>query len=578
LLVAGAPLAEADLYEARQVLCHVDLSEIEVSPDGSHIYAAEDDGVVAFARDPGNGDISFVEFVFDGHRDFEGLAGVSDLELSHDGLHVYVSAFSGDALTVLARDLVTGKLTYVETLQDGMGGVTGLTDPWNLAVSSDGNHVYVIASPGQEEGTIAAFEREPASGRLTFAQVLTQGVGGVDGLYYPMSLAASPEGNHVYVIGALGTLAVFARAPASGELTFQEVEQDGNVGGEFLRWGMTLSDDGTHLYAAGYWWINVFERDPVSGSLTLAQMVEDNTGGVDGIYGVTGMAISPDGGHLYATSTWESALTVFTRDPAAGQLGFVECEKDGVAGADGLRYAYSVGLSADGGQVFTGGDSDGMGEFARDSETGEVDFRHTHGGRSYFGLLGVRSVTLSPQGDHLYAAGQGSDAVPHFARDQTTGELTLSGMQRDGVGGVETLDGASSVVVSHDGAHVYAAADRDNALTVFARDQMTGVLVLVEAHADGVAGVDGLAGVAAVVMSPDDRHVYTAASVDSAVAGFAREPVTGSLTFVELEQDGVGGVDGLAGARALTLFRVNSDLFADGFESGNTSYWSHTEW
>ena len=50
------------------------------------------------------------------------------------------------------------------------------------------------------------------------------------------------------------------------------------------------------------------------------------------------------------------------------------------------------------------------------------------------------------------------------------------GIQKDGVGGVDGLDGAYSVTVSPDGNHVYAGGYTDDAIAVFSRKSSTGAL------------------------------------------------------------------------------------------------------
>ena len=120
----------------------------------------------------------------------------------------------------------------------------------------------------------------------------------------------------------------------------------------------------------------------------------------------------------------------------------------------------------------------------------------------------------------------------------------------DGTG--ETIDGLDRVealAISPDGAHVYAGSFSDKAAAVFERDAATGELTFVQALFDGEGGVDGLSETSSVTISPDGGHVYAAGRGDSAVAVFSRDDTTGELTFVEIQKDGVGGVDGIDGAR-----------------------------
>ena len=88
--------------------------------------------------------------------------------------------------------------------------------------------------------------------------------------------------------------------------------------------------------------------------------------------------------------------------------------------------------------------------------------------------------------------------------------LTFVEVHKDGVGRVDGLDGADSVTVSPDGSHLYAAGFDDDALAVFSRNSTTGALTFVEVQVDGVAGVDGLDAATSVTVSPGGSHLYAA--------------------------------------------------------------------
>ena len=92
------------------------------------------------------------------------------------------------------------------------------------------------------------------------------------------------------------------------------------------------------------------------------------------------------------------------------------------------------------------------------------------------------------------------------------------------------LTGESSVAVSPDGAHVYVVGWSDNALAIFGRSANTGVLTFEGSIRDGVGGVDGLEGAASVTVSPDGKHVYVAGHDGGAVAVFRRIASAGALT------------------------------------------------
>src|SRR2546427_403888 len=153
------------------------------------------------------------------------------------------------------------------------------------------------------------------------------------------------------------------------------------------------------------------------------------------------------------------------------------------------------------------------------------------------GLNGATGVAVSPDGKHAYAAGELDDALAVFDRDSATGALTFVEMQKQAVGGVDGLPGANAVAVSPDGAHVYAAGSLANAVAVFGRDAATGKLAFVEAQHEGQNGVLGLSGARGVAVAPDGANVYVAGVSDDALAVFARNPETGTLTFLQVLQD-----------------------------------------
>jgi DNA-binding beta-propeller fold protein YncE len=100
--------------------------------------------------------------------------------------------------------------------------------------------------------------------------------------------------------------------------------------------------------------------------------------------------------------------------------------------------------------------------------------------------------------------------------------LTFVEFQQDGVGIIDGLDGAISVTVSPDGKNIYAAGFNDNAVAVFSRNSTTGALTFVEIQKDGVGTVDGLFSAVSVTVSPDGNNVYAAGLNDAAVAVFNR--------------------------------------------------------
>lgn len=354
-------------------------SGLALSPDGASLYVAGDrDGTLAlFGRNSATGALAFVEALRDEQGGIGLLGGARAVVVSPDGAHVYAAARGDDAVVVLARDAGTGQLTYVEAQHDGEGQVDGLDAATALAISSDGLNVYAA---GGDEDSVAVFRRDAASGRLTFVEVQRNAVGAVKGIQSPRALALDPAGANLYVTGhASDALAVFARDPASGALTFVEEKKDGKddvEDGLNGAYGVAVGPDGAHVYVTSDKddALVVFERTAPGGNLVFREVERDGVGGVDGLVGAKAVAVSPDGGQVYVTSTDENALAVFSRNAATGGLTFIELQRDGTGNVDGLNGALAVAVSPDAASVYVAGtDDDAVAVFGNRCGNGTLD-------------------------------------------------------------------------------------------------------------------------------------------------------------------------------------------------------------
>ncbi|MCP3868710.1 MAG: lactonase family protein [Gammaproteobacteria bacterium] len=546
---------------------------VAISPDGAHLYAAgfEDDAIAVFVRDENTGELVFLEAYRDGTEGVEGLDGARAVTVSPDGAHVYAAGYREDAVAVFTRDISTGALTPTEVQRQGVGGVNGLNGASSVTLSPDGLNLYVT---GSVLDTVAVFARIPSTGSLRFVEVLQDGMEGVDGLAGATSIAVSPGGQHLYVAShADDAVAVFTRDSTDegeGRLGFVGAIKDDDYGIDGLNYAVAVavSPDGANVYATGRTddAVAVFARDETTGELTFQGAIRNDPDEVEGLDGATGIAIAPTGDYLYVVSRNDDALVVFTRDED-GQLEFLEAQYDDTEGVDGLDSASSVAVSPDGSHVYgTGWKDDALVVFSQNGTTGELSFREVHwddtGGVN--GLEAATSVALSPDGVHLYVAGQDDNALVVFERDQITGQLFYIDTLYDGIGVRYGLTQPSSVTVSPDGAHVYVTGFTANAVTVFERDTTTGMLGFVEVQRDGTGGVNGLDGAETVSVSPDGRHVYATGFNTGTVVAFLRDETTGQLNFLESLQNGTGTVDGLLGARDIVLSPSGSHVYVTG--------------
>jgi cysteine-rich repeat protein len=319
-----------------------------VSPDGKNVYVTADGSwaVVVFARNLATGALTFVESKVHGVGGVDGIAGANGVAVSPDGAHVYVTGGASYAVAVFSRDQNTGALTYVEKQQQGVGGVIGMGGPTYVVVSPDGAHVYVTSNGIPP--AVAVFARNPTTGALTFVEAEQDGANGVTGLTTPVQMVMSPDGAHLYVAAwgnNDGAVVSFARNTGTGALTFLAADASPAVPGILGPNGITIDPTGSQVYVAswGNGVVTALARNPTTGALTFQQSVGANAGDK--------LAMSPDGGRIYM-ATWVDQLRVLTRDPATGNIAVVQTLTDNVGGVDGLQGSISVTASPDGRSVY----------------------------------------------------------------------------------------------------------------------------------------------------------------------------------------------------------------------------------
>lgn len=322
------------------------------------------------------------------------------------------------AIHLFRRNEVTGELFYVQRMEASSEGFSdGFDDILQLAAGVDPSIVYATS----ELATISSASRlSLPQGRMDFVETLRDGEGGVSGISRPTGIALSPDGLSAFVVSP---------------------------------------DDQT---------LSAYNVAALSGELEPAGIYVDGVGGVDGLAGPAGVAVSPDGANVYVAGSRE--LAVFDRAPSSGSLTFAQVLVDGINGAGSISFANSVVVAPDGFHVYTLA-GDRISEFAR-STSGTLTYLRTTYGGTFAGVPGLteaRDLVFSPDGANAYVAASRGDSLLVFARDSGTGQLTSIQRLQDGVGGVGGLNGASAVAVSPDGAHVYAVSAESNAVTIYER-------------------------------------------------------------------------------------------------------------
>lgn len=390
-----------------------------VSYDGSHAYSisAKYGTIAVYARNTSTGLLGNLVQVIPAGL----LAGASIAippPITRNSLSapdfVYVTNPAEDSLLVYQRNnafgtVNFGKLTLVQVLTDGVGDIDGLAGAGRIVISDDVTpRVYVA---GQDDNAIAVFTMNETDGHLSFVEAFRHA-----DLQNPTSLALTTTplvfgvtlnpflyvtsvGNDSVVVLNRGTNLSHAQTVSNGAGGVTAITEPS---------ALVISHDPLQLYlyvaSPVDNAISVFEREVITGALTLRQVIREGADGVSGIAGVTSLAINPDSTHLIATSGTDT-LAVF--QIASGQLTIVQRVRDGANLVQGIDHPQSALFVGDDVYVSSGGPEVGAGGIARfDFDRFQAPGNHYHVEYSGMEALTVQSAA---QPDLVHA---GEIAIP----------------------------------------------------------------------------------------------------------------------------------------------------------------------
>ncbi len=380
LLTVGASAAQAAPGSLQFLEQHTEVGlgfarGVTVSPDGKNVYAAGQnaDAIVSYSRNAATGALTSMGCIEDAGApttgcasSAEGLDSARFVAVTPDLKNVYVTGGDDAAVVVFDRNLSTGALSNARCFEGNDGPDLGATCPdlatpllgaEGIAVSTDNNQVYVAA---QGPDSLATLTRTPADGNLSFLEADTTGLD-------PRELAVSPDGKGVYVAAATSNrIDAFVRNPGTGSLS-----SAGNATGVSLPVGVAVSPDNQNVYAGAVnsSAVRTFTRNTTTSALTAAGCLKDvasataGCSNAEGLGGVEGVAVSPDGQNVYAAGVGDDAVVAMTR--TGGVLGPLGCLRDAQnlasgcgAGGSGLNSAHGVAVSPDNKNVYVTGQDD----------------------------------------------------------------------------------------------------------------------------------------------------------------------------------------------------------------------------
>lgn len=383
-----------------------------------------------------------------GCSQLQGLSYTGAVAFSADGRSAYASF--PDGISGFDRHPVTGELTFGQCLNAAgtppcaqlpgalqTPGFLGTTA--DMVVTQDGTSLYAAgggANAGEGRPTLLAFQRNPASGQLTFVSC-----------------------NHSSY-GAEGDL------PSCAVGNFQEARQvESSLDGRaiyLLDWG--CADNTGDCFAD----VVAYERNPQTSVLTAMDRSDPATSGLGPF------AVSRGAGNVYQLDSKSGAISVFKRIGAAN-LRFVQClwpvRRPGLlirahrcTTRPSMGRAKALALSADGRTVVTAigaeGGRAGLAVFHR-APNGKLGLRGVLGPVKGLGASLIGQLEFAANGRSLYAVAASGPGrfLARFKVNAKRGKIAfaqcLAGVARKGCAYVPQLRGLTEITLG--GGLVYAA-------------------------------------------------------------------------------------------------------------------------
>jgi len=273
----------------------------------------------------------------------------------------------------------------------------------------------------------------------------------------------------------------------------------------------------------------------------------------NGLYEVQGVAVAPNGEHVYAAShlggggTTGGALTAFSRNPATQTIAQLQCVP---------RTSTAAGFC--------------------------------HEGSGLPSLEGADSLAVSPDNKFLYATGYFAGSVVGFNIVQSGPNAGKIGSLVNCLWGSPSagecvqasgMSAAKGIALSPDGRDAYVAMF-NGGVTALSRDPVSGVLSFNQCFTQG--GGSGCAadptlvvGARDVVVSPDGSDVYVTggSGVNGYLRAYARNKLTGQLAPIGcvtyLAIPGCSTAAGMANADKLAVSPDGHSLYVTAFEGGD---------
>ncbi len=243
------------------------------------------------------------------------------------------------------------------------------------------------------------------------------------------------------------------------------------------------------------------------------------------------LVLSADHRFLYQVNNDFGTLTVYSVNQTTAALTPQATFTNGISGVLGLSFPKAIELSPDGQQLYATGN--GIAQFSRDSVTGALTYLRAVNPTSL-----SRDIKVSPDNGYLYVA-EDAGRLRVYRIDPATKALTVFQTLESNTAGVPAMGSLMSLAVSADGLHIYAASAANHSILHFVR-AANGSLSYVDQFKQNIDGLVDLEGVSSLELSPDGRTLYAVGGNRTALVELQRNLTTGKLTVSQSFREASG--------------------------------------
>lgn len=405
------------------------------------------------------------------------------------------------------------QVSLIENYFDGQGGIEGLQYPADMELDSSGN-MYIVGN-----STYLHLLMPESAEYATFIEL--QSAVTIPNLGNVGVIKATPDNRFFYLTG-YKKLMIFKKEKGQSQLSYIKTidnSPDLDQGDPFI--DLAISPDGKNLYLASWeiakwqYSLKVFAIDSLSGDITLKNNITD----IQNINNIVCNNL-----FVYSTSSgdFENSIRVYQR---TSDDNLVLVQK--MNAADSISQIKSITLSVDNRFLYV---SDKNSVFLFECQSnGSLLFKNKNLISDFYSQFWNESTLMaSADNQNLYLTDYKGIMV--FKRDTASGKISFI-QSILGDPDYNLFYNISSIKISPSGSKVFVLSKYNSKIVIYDRDKTSGTLKYSGMIINGQKKIYGLSYASDIVISKNDKFLYTLAESETNIIGFYKRNSKGKLEF-----------------------------------------------